>query len=221
MDFFAHLFGWSAQAVNDFFKKQAPDENNSSDHIVNELLSRIEGLLTAHKVQHAPEEKVIREQLELHSQKSGETVDDVSETEHYSAFTPPEMGQKLKSIVRPQATSEGDTKPTVWPVVGHVTIHQDNSILDKGVVLADTPGYNDQNLTVKNNTMSYLQTVSTCLVFHTCKRIETNSSLDNLLRMCLALVDSSRIRLVVTMIDEMQGYEDGELDDLPSDRQSS
>lgn len=133
--------------------------------------------------------------------------------EFYNVNSELELQGVFKRVCRPpKARSLASKEGSPWPIIRKVVVHQDVAILNSGVVLADTPGFNDQNLAVVQNTMRYLKVAGTVLIFLTYKRIDNNSPLDQLLRECISLGKMHNIRLVVTTIDEMKPLDADDLD---------
>lgn len=82
------------------------------------------------------------------------------------------------------------------------------------VVLADTAGVNDMNLThSRRNTEAYLKTAGTILVFANHKRVSKNDLLDSHLRECI----HGDVCLIVTMIDDKKAYTACEREGLAED----
>lgn len=147
----------------------------------------------------------VEEFLESREVTDGQEVHDVSnEAELQGIF---------KQMCRPpKARGRMAKEGSPWPVIRKIVVHHDIALLNAGVVLADTPGFNDQNLAVVRNTMRYLKVAGTILIFLTYKRIDQNSPLDQLLRECIALGKMDNIRLVITSIDEMKPLDADDLD---------
>jgi hypothetical protein len=137
--------------------------------------------------------------------KKAKEIHDVSdENELYALF---------KRLSRPSKI-RGQNQPSPWPILQKIVIHRSVPILDAGVVLADTPGVNDTNLTVVSNTKRYLSNAGTILVFLSYDRIQQNPELNHLLSECIALGKMHRVRLVVTKIDNMKELTDDDKSEL-------
>ncbi|SMY21615.1 unnamed protein product [Zymoseptoria tritici ST99CH_1A5] len=141
------------------------------------------------------------------------------EKEVYDIQDENELHRILKQVSRPTRV-QGQQRPSPWPLLQKVVVHQAVPILTAGVVIADTPGFNDQNLIVAGNTTRYLKQAGTILIFLSYKRIQQNSPLDHLIRVCISLGKMYNIRLVITMIDDMKPHTEDEKDDLEVDEKA-
>lgn len=126
-----------------------------------------------------------------------------------------QLNDVFKKVARPIRTrGRAGKQPSPWPLVVKVKVRQDLDILRTGLVLADTPGLNDSNLSVVENTTNYLTSADTVLVFASVKRVSKNESLDQQLKDCINLGKMHNTVLVVTMIDGKSTYDDYERDGL-------
>ena len=100
------------------------------------------------------------------------------EQETYECVDERELNQVFKKISRPVRSRGNKNKtPSPWPLVSKVKVRQDLDLLRSGLVLADTPGINDTNLTVVENTTNYLKDADSILIFASIKRISDNKAL--------------------------------------------
>ncbi|KAK4631113.1 hypothetical protein CLAFUW4_03353, partial [Fulvia fulva] len=145
------------------------------------------------------------------------------DTKIYTAHTEDDLHQIFKQVSRPcQTLRKKDRQPSPWPLVRKVEVHQRANLLDSGVVLADTPGINDTNLAVVENTKRYLRLAGTIMIFLHYKRVKANTVLYEMLQECVALGKMHNIKLIITHIDEMkplsvderEDYETAELKSL-------
>ncbi|KAK4550571.1 hypothetical protein LTR36_000150 [Oleoguttula mirabilis] len=131
--------------------------------------------------------------------------------EVFTAQTEGELSEIFKRVSRPSKARQ----PSPWPLINRVQIHQKNDLLDAGVVLADTAGVTDTNMSVVDNTLRYLKRAGTVLVFSGHKRIEKDPLIDSHLRQAIQMGKLHNTVLVVTMIDTKEVYNDTTKEELP------
>lgn len=105
-------------------------------------------------------------------------------------------------------------RPSLWPIIDKLSIHQDLDLLNSGVTMADAPGIGDTNYTVLGNTLRCLSNASTILVFAGMKRCVTGKDIDQCLQKCIALGKENDTYLVITSIDDKKPFTEMELEDL-------
>lgn len=188
--FFTHLLAHrkefqSEEAAVNFFEDHGDEE---PDTVCMKIYGFVEEFLESREHYHNGEER-----YDLNSQSALQDI--------------------FKRVCRPPRARGPKVKEGApWPIIRKVVVHQNIQVLNAGVVLADTPGFNDLNLAVVRNTTRYLKNAGTILIFLTYRRIDQNSPLDQLLRECMALGKTNQIRLVVTLIDEMNPLDSEDLD---------
>ena len=134
--------------------------------------------------------------------KSRNLIDGV---ETYDAESIQELSNVFRLVSKvPKATGLRPAKPHPYPIITKIQIQQDNTLLNAGVILADTPGVTDSNQAVVDATSNYLRKAGTVLVFESFKRIADSETLDANLRECIRLGKIHDTHLVVTMIDNGQ-----------------
>lgn len=120
----------------------------------------------------------------------------------------------------PGSTGIAKRKPSLWPLILKVEVHQDKDILNAGVVLADLPGVTDTNQTVIQNTKNYIKGAGTILVFATPSRIEKNPDLEANLTECVKRRKMHSTYLIVTNIDNKSTFKATEKANLlPEDKE--
>ena len=135
--------------------------------------------------------------------------------EFYECIDERQLNDVFKKVSRPFRTRGNANKtPTPWPLVSKVRVRQDLDLLKSGLVLGDTPGINDTNLTVVENTTNYLKDADSILVFASIKRVSKDTALDQALRDCIVLGKMQSICLVITMIDSKEPFSSYERDGL-------
>ena len=137
--------------------------------------------------------------------------------EYHSAEGVDELTDVFRKVSRVPKMS---TEPHPWPIIPKVQIHQDNDLLNAGVVLGDTPGVADSNHSVVDTTTNYIKGAGTILVFEKFQRITNSETLDKNLRECIRLGRMHATHLIVTMIDNGQTIKPADRVELsPEDRE--
>lgn len=111
----------SRENASDYFREQPSDD---LDLVVEHLVGLINGL--------------------VESRKATEDGED-----SYPAETEATLTKLLHNISGPSSPGRKTTEPSAWPLVVTVGVHQNNDLLNAGVIIGDTPGVTDTNRLVR------------------------------------------------------------------------